>query len=134
MWIWLLIALAAALLVQYLSRKKDQHAEPTAAMEEIAKEFDPDDSEPIVVPIEPAIDLHPFAPQEIPEVIHSYLEAVQEKGFTEVRLIHGKGKGVQRSRVRSVLAQHPGVLDFRDSPPEQGGWGATLVQLVGTEH
>src|SRR5262249_10075029 len=85
--------------------------------------------EPVVVPIEDALDLHPFAPAEIPSVVESYLEAAQEAGFTEVRLIHGRGRGVQRVRVQRVLTDRPRVAGFRDAPPERGGLGATLVLL-----
>jgi len=89
-----------------------------------------DDDEPaVVVPIEDAIDLHPFAPAEIPSVVESYLEAAHEAGFTEVRLIHGRGRGVQRARVRQLLAGHPLVASYRDAGPERGGLGATIVWL-----
>jgi len=86
-------------------------------------------AEPIVVPIEDAIDLHPFPPRDIPGVVDSYLEAAVEAGFREVRLIHGRGKGVQRARVRQILEKHPLVREFREAPRERGGWGATLVWL-----
>ncbi len=89
----------------------------------------PDDDEPVVVPIEDAIDLHPFAPREIPSVVRSYLDAASEAGFREVRLIHGRGIGVQRRRVHEVLASHPLVERFRDAPRERGGPGATLAWL-----
>ncbi len=84
---------------------------------------------PIVVPIEDALDLHPFTPAEIPSVVESYLEAAVEKGLAEVRLVHGRGRGVQRRRVQAVLARHPLVEAFADAPPERGGLGATLVRL-----
>jgi DNA-nicking Smr family endonuclease len=87
------------------------------------------DDEPVVVPIEDAIDLHPFAPREIPSVVESYLEAAQQAGFTEVRLIHGRGRGVQRARVQKLLVSHPLVASFRDAPSERGGLGATVVWL-----
>lgn len=88
------------------------------------------DDEPVeVLPIEDCIDLHGFAPRDIPSVVEAYLEAAIEKGFNEVRLIHGKGIGFQRQRVREVLANHPRVVEFRDAPPTRGGWGATLVRL-----
>jgi dsDNA-specific endonuclease/ATPase MutS2 len=90
---------------------------------------DDDDHEPVVVPIEDAIDLHPFAPRDIPSVVEDYLEAAREAGFTEVRLIHGRGRGVQRARVRQVLSAHPLVAWFRDATPERGGLGATVVGL-----
>lgn len=85
--------------------------------------------EPGVVPIEDWIDLHGFQPREIPSVVESYLEAAAEKGFREVRLVHGRGKGVQRQRVRALLADHPLVEHFRDAPGHRGGWGAQLVVL-----
>ena len=87
------------------------------------------DEPPVIVPIEDAIDLHPFAPREIPSVVASYLEAAAAAGFREVRLIHGRGAGVQRTRVQQVLATHPLVERFRDAPPDRGGLGATLAWL-----
>ncbi len=62
-------------------------------------------------------------------MVEAYLEAAARKGLREVRLIHGKGKGFQRKRVREVLAEHPLVEDFQDAPPGRGAWGATLVWL-----
>ncbi len=92
---------------------------------------EPDNPPPEVVevPIEDALDLHTFAPRDIPAVVAAYLEAAARKGLREVRLIHGKGKGFQRKRVREVLAEHPLVEDFQDAPPGRGAWGATLVWL-----
>ena len=81
------------------------------------------------IPIEDALDLHAFAPRDIPAVVGDYLDAAHARGFTEVRLIHGRGIGVQRRIVQSVLAAHPLVASFADAPPERGGWGATLVRL-----
>jgi DNA-nicking Smr family endonuclease len=88
-----------------------------------------DRGEPGVVPIEDWIDLHGFQPREIPSVVESYLEAAVEKGHREVRLVHGRGKGVQRQRVREILAAHPLVEHFADAPGHRGGWGAQLVVL-----
>lgn len=88
-----------------------------------------DDEEVAVVPIEDSIDLHGFQPRDIPSVVESYLEAALEQGFLEVRLIHGRGTGFQRNRVRQVLSQHPNVERFADAPATRGGWGATLVWL-----
>jgi DNA-nicking Smr family endonuclease len=89
--------------------------------------------EPVVVPIEDALDLHPFAPRDIPSAVEAYLEAASAAGFREVRLIHGRGKGAQRRRVREVLEGHPLVNEFLDAPPERGGWGATLVFLKSSQ-
>jgi len=85
--------------------------------------------EPVVVPIEEALDLHFFAPSEIPSVVEAYLEAAADAGLTEVRVIHGRGRGVQRERVQSVLARHPLVARFEDAPTDRGGRGATIVRL-----
>jgi DNA-nicking Smr family endonuclease len=87
-----------------------------------------DDDIPILE-IEDSIDLHGFQPRDIPSVVESYLEAALAKGFTEVRLIHGRGKGVQRARVQQLLRSIPHVARFADAPPVRGGWGATLVWL-----
>jgi len=85
--------------------------------------------EPLRVPIEDALDLHTFAPRDIPSVVDEYLHEARRRGFSEVRLIHGRGKGVQRAAVQSLLATHPLVARFFDAPPERGGWGATVVVL-----
>jgi dsDNA-specific endonuclease/ATPase MutS2 len=92
---------------------------------------DPDSpfSEPIVLPIEDSIDLHAFRPKDIPSVVEEYLEQCRKSGLKEVRIIHGRGTGVQRNIVRSILQKHPLVLSFRDAPPEAGGWGVTIVAL-----
>ena len=90
-------------------------------------EIDPE--EPHVLPVEDHLDLHAFSPRDVRDVVASYLEAAREAGFEEVRLIHGRGIGVQRESVRALLARHPGVLSFADAPPERGGWGATVVRL-----
>jgi DNA-nicking Smr family endonuclease len=88
----------------------------------------PDD--PIgVVEIEDVIDLHGFQPRDIPSVVEEYIRAAAEKGLREVRLIHGRGTGFQRQRVREVLATLPNVARFADAPATRGGWGATLVWL-----
>lgn len=88
-----------------------------------------DEPEPVRLPIEDSLDLHAFAPREIPSVVDEYLRQAGAHGLGEVRLIHGKGTGVQRGIVRRVLEAHPLVRGFRDAPPERGGWGATVVML-----
>jgi dsDNA-specific endonuclease/ATPase MutS2 len=98
-----------------------------AAMDESPPE--PPEEPVVELPIEDFLDLHPFRPREIPEVVDSYLEAAAERGFTEVRLIHGKGIGFQRDRVRKLLSGHRLVESYRDAPAGRGHWGATLVRL-----
>jgi dsDNA-specific endonuclease/ATPase MutS2 len=91
---------------------------------------DDDDGEIADLPIEDSIDLHAFMPRDIPSVVEEYLWEASAHGFDEVRLIHGRGTGFQRNRVRQVLVQHPVVKAFRDAPATRGGWGATIVDLV----
>jgi dsDNA-specific endonuclease/ATPase MutS2 len=95
-------------------------------------ENDRDDDVPEVVrlPVEDHIDLHPFRPRDVGSVVESYLEQAVEAGYREVRLIHGRGIGVQREIVRSLLSRHPDVESFADAPPGRGGWGATIVRLA----
>jgi len=92
-----------------------------------------DFEDPVRVPIEDSIDLHPFAPKDIPSVVESYLEAAREAGFEEVRVIHGRGKGVQKERVRQVLARSEHVAHFEEATSDRGGFGATVVKLKGPD-
>lgn len=95
----------------------------------MADEKQPPFAEPVVVPIEDSIDLHAFAPEDIPGVVEEYLDQCRRAGLYVVRLIHGRGKGIQRRIVRSILEKHPWVSGFEDAPLESGGWGATIVEL-----
>jgi DNA-nicking Smr family endonuclease len=88
-----------------------------------------DEEEPLAIPIENWIDLHTFSPRDIPALIEEYLLECQKKGFHEVRIIHGKGKGVQLNIVHSFLRKSPLVESFRLAPPEAGSWGATIVDV-----
>ena len=81
------------------------------------------------IPIEDWIDLHTFSPKEIPSLLEEYLSECQKKGYKEVRIIHGKGKGIQRSIVHTFLRNSSLVESFRQAPLESGSWGATLVSL-----
>jgi len=81
------------------------------------------------IPIEDWIDLHTFSPKEIPSLLEEYLLECQKKGFIEVRIIHGKGKGIQRSIVHSFLEKSSLVESFEMAPPEAGSWGATIAVL-----
>jgi DNA-nicking Smr family endonuclease len=91
------------------------------------------DDAPVRIPIEDALDLHAFAPRDIPSVVDEYLAEAHARGFTAVRLIHGRGIGVQRRIVQSLLARHPLVRRYADAPPERGGPGATIVWLIDRE-
>ena len=99
-------------------------------MSDEADRTEQSDPEEIVLAIEDEIDLHAFRPRDVRSVVESYLEEAIRAGFTEVRLIHGRGTGVQRNIVRSLLSDHPRVLRFSDAPPGAGGWGATVVELA----
>ncbi|HEX9819827.1 MAG TPA: Smr/MutS family protein [Methylomirabilota bacterium] len=85
--------------------------------------------EPVRVPIEDSLDLHAFAPRDVASVVEEYLLAAHGHGFAEVRLIHGRGIGVQRALVQSLLGRHPLVAGYADAPEDRGGRGATLVRL-----
>jgi DNA-nicking Smr family endonuclease len=80
------------------------------------------------VPIEPEIDLHTFAPRDIPSVVEEYVRAARDAGLREVRLIHGRGRGIQRGIVQSVLEKHPLVESFHDAPDSH--LGATVALLI----
>jgi len=80
------------------------------------------------VPIDDSIDLHAFAPRDIPSVVEEYINAAHEAGLREVRLIHGRGKGVQRGIVQSVLEKHPLVESFHDD--HESHLGATVAMMA----
>jgi len=84
---------------------------------------------PVKIPIQDILDLHNFNPKEIPDLLEEYLYSCRESGIYSVRLIHGKGSGILKERVRSILNKMQGIKSFTDAPPEAGGWGATLVEL-----
>ncbi len=88
-----------------------------------------EEDETIQYPIEDSIDLHTFRPKEVKELVNDYLEEASEKGFEEVRIIHGKGIGVLRQIVHSVLKSHPLVISFKEADLAAGGWGATIAVL-----
>ena len=85
------------------------------------------DSEPVELPIEREIDLHAFAPRDIPSVVSEYIDAAAAAGFDRVRVVHGRGRGVQRGIVQSALDRHPQVVEFWDDPDSH--LGATIARL-----
>jgi len=88
-----------------------------------------DHKKPVKVPIEDVLDLHTFAPKEIPSLLEEYLNACREARLYSVRIIHGKGQGFLKGRVRGLLKRLPMVASFSDAPAHVGGWGATIVEL-----
>jgi DNA-nicking Smr family endonuclease len=88
------------------------------------------EGEPIELSVTDVLDLHAFAPRDVKTAVEAYLEEAHRLGLTTLRVIHGRGIGVQREMVRSVVSKTPYVLHFSDAPAEAGGWGATLVTLA----
>jgi dsDNA-specific endonuclease/ATPase MutS2 len=85
--------------------------------------------EPIRIPVTDIFDLHTVHPRDVKPAVEAYLEEAHSLGFRALRIIHGRGIGVQREIVRSVLSRTPFVAGFQDAPAEAGGWGATIVTL-----
>ena len=85
--------------------------------------------DPVEIEITDVFDLHTIPPRDVKRVVEEYLMIAREKGFRSVRIIHGKGVGVQRDMVRSILARTTFVFDWTDAPPEAGGLGATIVRF-----
>jgi dsDNA-specific endonuclease/ATPase MutS2 len=94
-------------------------------------EVDHDDPfpDPVEIEITDVFDLHTIQPRDVKRVVEEYLLQAHERGFSSVRIIHGKGIGVQREMVRTILARTRFVLDWTDAPPEAGGLGATIARL-----
>jgi dsDNA-specific endonuclease/ATPase MutS2 len=88
-------------------------------------------AEPIRIPVTDVIDLHTVAPRDIEAVVEEYLEEARRLGLHALRIVHGRGIGVQRETVRRILARTAWVESFADAPAEAGGWGATIVTLRG---
>ncbi|MFH0823851.1 MAG: Smr/MutS family protein [Pseudomonadota bacterium] len=85
--------------------------------------------DPVEIPIDGVLDLHTFSPRDLPLLLDDYLRECAAQGIYEVRIIHGKGKGILRDRVRALLKKHPLVEGFSQAPLEAGSWGAVLVRL-----
>ena len=89
----------------------------------------PDEEQPVRIPITDVFDLHSVQPKEVAAVVEAYLDEANRLGLKALRIIHGRGIGVQREIVRAVLSRTPFVEAFGDAPPEAGGWGAIVVRL-----
>jgi dsDNA-specific endonuclease/ATPase MutS2 len=114
-----------------LKRKTGAEHESHGEVDPEDESVDPDNPFPEIVTIEfrDVLDLHSIPPRQVKAVVEGYLEEARERGVGWVRIIHGKGIGVQREMVRSILARTPFVVDYTDAPAEAGGWGATVVTL-----
>jgi dsDNA-specific endonuclease/ATPase MutS2 len=111
-------------LFDWFRRRREPDADDEASV-------DPSDPfpDPSSIPIRDVLDLHGLPPKMVREVVEAYLEEARRLGFLYVRIVHGKGIGVQREAVRSILARTPWVERFGDAPVEAGGWGATVARL-----
>ena len=93
--------------------------------------LDPDNPFPdvVIIPFKDFLDLHSIPPGQVRDVVEDYIEEAHRRGIRSVRIIHGKGIGVQREMVRSILARNDKVAEFGDASPDFGGWGATVARL-----
>lgn len=85
--------------------------------------------EPVALPVDGVLDLHPFPPREVPAVVEAYLDACRRRGILDVKIIHGKGTGTLRRTVLALLARLPAVASVSSAGTADGGWGATFVVL-----
>lgn len=120
--------------MNWLRRLFSRSDEPTIPPEEAItsdSDFDPYNPFPelVEIAVTDVIDLHTIPPRDVARVVEEYLRLTHEAGMPVVRIIHGKGIGVQRTIVRSILAETSFVIDWADAPPEAGGLGATIVRL-----
>jgi DNA-nicking Smr family endonuclease len=88
---------------------------------------------PIRIPITDVLDLHTFNPKEVPDLLNDYFAECMNKNIQQVRIIHGKGRGILKKRVEHILKKHPRVLSFKPAEMNAGGWGAVIVELKRTE-
>ena len=111
--------------------RREEAGRASAPPYECDEDVDPFDPfpEPVRLEIKDVFDLHSVPPREVRAVVEEYLREAHRLGFRSVRIIHGKGVGVQRETVRKVLERTPFVEHYADAPPEAGGWGATVAIL-----
>lgn len=88
-----------------------------------------DPEQPLELEIGDVFDLHSVPARDVEGVVEAYLEEARKRGYTAIRIIHGRGIGVRREMVRSILGRTPWVVEFGDAPMEAGGWGATVATL-----
>jgi len=86
-------------------------------------------SESHELPVDGTLDLHTFNPSDVKELVPDYISVCLEKNIRQIRIIHGKGKGVLRRIVQSILENHPAVASYRHESGSGGSWGATVVDL-----
>ena len=113
---------------KFFSNFKSNIEHPSAVDPPLGEDEDPFD-EPVRLEIRDVIDLHTIPPKQVKAVVEEYLNEARAQEFRFVRIIHGKGIGVQREIVRKVLDRTPFVSTYYDAPPEAGGLGATIAEL-----
>lgn len=115
-----------------LHPKKNSDGVSDKPVDEHAEWIDPFNPfpDPVTIPITDVFDLHTISPRDVKRVVEEYLIEAHAAGFRSVRIIHGKGIGVQRKMVLSILARTPFVLNWTAAPPEAGGLGATIAHLA----
>ncbi|HYP02496.1 MAG TPA: Smr/MutS family protein [Pyrinomonadaceae bacterium] len=116
-------------------RTEREAAAPQVADDAGEDDFDPDNPfpEPVRLELTDVFDLHTIAPRDVERAVCEYLSEAQRAGFRSVRIIHGKGQGVQRRLVHGILARTPFIREWTDAPPQSGGWGATVAHLTTVE-
>jgi len=90
---------------------------------------EPENGDPVELPVDGTLDLHAFRPSDVPSLLPEWIAACRARGLREVRIVHGKGTGALRRTVEALLARDPGVVAFRTADETAGGWGATLATL-----
>jgi len=115
------------------SQENSQHSTSALNEDDDDKSVDPDNPFPgvVIIPFQDFLDLHSIPPRQVRDAVEDYIEEAYRRGVQSVRIIHGKGIGVQREMVRSILSRSDIVVEFGDASPDFGGWGATVARLKG---
>lgn len=100
----------------------------------MSKKLPPPPDVPDKIIITDTLDLHGFFPEQIPELINTFIDNAMELGLKQLHIIHGKGKSRLKFEVLQILKNRPEVKQFRDAPPDLGGWGSTVVLLKDSQH